>query len=98
MEQNQRIRFNNPIPTSESGEIMKKVYCLYDDGSHIDCFPTFKEAEAFALDLSNRLTKYWEVEEEDYEASCDCGMNRFAKEPDYDAQSKDDKIDFGGAE
>ncbi len=76
---------------------MKNVYCLYDDGSHIECFETFKDAEAYALDGSNGLSKYWEIEEEELDPRCDCGMKRFAKEPDFDAQAKDDRSDFGGS-
>lgn len=47
---------------------MKKVFCLYSNGNHIQCFKTFEEAEHhFDYPPSDM-----DIEEEDYEPDCDC--------------------------
>lgn len=57
-----------------------KVFCLYNDGNHVDCFPTLEEAEVYIMDGSNGLGRYADIEEEDYTPECDCGNQRISEE------------------
>lgn len=59
-----------------------KVYCLYDDGVHIDCFPSLYEAEYFVEvhGLEGGLSRYTDIEEEDFDPKCDCKCKRISLE------------------
>ena len=57
------------------------VFCLYDDGNHIDCFTSYEAAEQYAIE---NLSRYWDIEEEDFDPHCDCGNHRLHEEA-YDA-------------
>jgi len=49
------------------------VYCLYDDGQHIQCFDSYDDAVNYTQDLSNGLSRYIDIEKEEYYPTCDCG-------------------------
>jgi hypothetical protein len=59
-----------------------KVYCVYNDGNHIDCFPTRKEAEEYAFAAENNL-RMADVEEEDFDPKCDCGNMRIIPDNEF---------------
>ncbi len=46
-----------------------KVYCLYNDGDHIACFQTEKEASKEAISRDMRMA---DIEEEEFDPKCDC--------------------------
>ncbi len=52
-----------------------KVFSLYQDGRHINCYSSREAAERGALSFSEDTGcyRYLDIEEEDYEEKCDCG-------------------------
>ena len=67
---------------------MRNVFCLYDDGDHIGCFDSYAEAESYALDPTNRLSRYWDIEEEEFLSICDCGLGYLEHEREYYEQGE----------
>lgn len=61
------------------------VFCLYDDGNHVECFETEGKAESYAIENCSR---YWDIEEEAYDEHCDCGNNRIGEEAESQAYDR----------
>lgn len=55
--------------------IERIVFKVYDDGAHLGCFETYKEAEKYAdhhFEVSG--SKMIEIDEDTYHPRCDCKM------------------------
>ena len=61
---------------SKKGVKMKssnKVFCVYNDGNHIQCYETEQEAIHYIEENISSSNRYLEYEMEDELESCDCG-------------------------